>query len=217
MSERRRLRAALYAERKRLARQTRIRLNELYKIRYSPSNWVPLPRPQRAGWERTYVLRHDTPPAETQRLRAVLKLVNSTVTSPRRDFLHRSWRTKKLIPIEQPLRDLEEYEYLALDDTFKREFMRVMRRERRYGSSQPHWVARWAFKRPWLFVQRVRVHYVTHTLVTDTSVESEIRRLNDMYNSPDGLWRYEFEGHAHSDDSYDMRVRHRDLRREPLP
>jgi hypothetical protein len=113
---------------------------------------IPLEKPIRHGWNRFYILRQDLQKHRHHKeLAAILEIINTETWCDRKDFLRKSYRTGKLVPVEQDLRYLSEKEYEKLDEKLKPWFEKRQLRHRHWNMM--YWV--YVFTHPQFYVFKI--------------------------------------------------------------
>jgi len=175
------------------------RLNHLYKAQRELGT-VKLEVPIRHGWERSYRLRaQESKSAEAPIYNRILAIIGTKEKSNRKDFLTKSYLTKKLIPLEQNLKKLEPKEYDLLDKELKSYFTYVKIVRKNYRK-EIEIVYKWEFKFPYVFEFVIKPYYITELKLFDSEIEREITYIKyKLYDEM--FWTY-LPSAAHSKDDY---------------
>jgi len=170
---------------------------------------IPLDKPIRNGWERTFVLREDVKRSKDGPFfLSILAKLNNVDHCKRKDFKHKDYRTGKMKDIVQVIYDLDEKDYVKLSPQEQRHFFYTTKRIRRWhGYTEYRKV--YVFDKSWMFVFKVRPSFLTHTKVTDGEIDSEIHKIAHI------LWDTKMalvyglcdRGNWHYDDMYKVRDR----------
>ena len=141
--------------------------------------WVELPKPIRKGYVRTFVLREDVAKSkEGPFFKELLKHVNTKTYCMNKDFMTKPWNSKKKIPITQGIQGIyhDTWNKLNLTDKQKSFFEKVWKQDPK-NPKAGHYV--FEFTKPWMFETKIFPHYVTHTLLLDPQLESELREITN--------------------------------------
>ena len=163
-------------------KRTRLREGQHYE-------WVQLPKPVRAGYERFFVLRDDIVRSpDVSVYRPLLQWVNTTVTSRNKDFMYKDWKTKKKKPIEQSIKSISHTDWIkkvepTLTVKQKSMFLPVWHHNttRRNGKTvmAPGGYWTYEFQKSWVFVYKIQPYFHTHAVIINPQIESE---LKEIYN-----------------------------------
>lgn len=141
-------------------------------------NWVELEKPERHGYKKTFEVREDIAkgfPNMLPVLKDILKLCNYEITSRDKKFLRRDYKTKKMVPVEHKLKYImpREWEKLPSDkhrSLFKLEYMHTL-------AGKPFQA--YVVDDQWMFVSKIRPYYITHRLVLDPKLDSELKEIEN--------------------------------------
>lgn len=150
-------------------------------------NLVELDKPIRNGYMRFFVLREDVAKSrEAHVYRQILPLLQHKVWCSNKKFLTKSYKTKKFVPMEQALKDIEHKEWNKLQLTEKQKALfKQVWRQNKYNPKTGRYT--FEFIKPWVFVYKIEHHYKTHQLIMDPDLESELAQINNTINSQ-RLW-----------------------------
>jgi hypothetical protein len=145
-------------------------------------NRIELEKPERWGYVRTFTLRDDIAKSkEADFYRGLLKLVQIEVFSRDKKFEYKDYKTKKKLPIDQQLGFITHkvWNKLIVDGklTDKQKACFELRWKMNKYTRHGEWV--FEFTKPWMFVYKVDIHYLTHRTVIDPQLESELRELEN--------------------------------------
>jgi hypothetical protein len=153
-------------------------------------NWVELSKPERWGYKRFFVLREDVAKSrEAEFLKGILKLVQNTVFSRDKKFEYKDYKTKKKLPIEQSVGFIahKDWNKLIAENklTEKQKNCFEVRWRFNKGGKSGYWV--YVLIKDYMFVTKVQLHYVTHRLIINPQLESELKELSNRIETQ-GLW-----------------------------
>lgn len=144
-------------------------------------NKVELPKPERAGYVRTFVLRDDFAKSkEANFLNGLLKLVQTSVVSRDKKFEYKDYKTKTKKPIYQGLHEIDQKEWNKLIEkglTEKQQSYFERRWKNNRLNKGGYWA--WEFTKPFMFVYKVQPHYITHRIMIDPALDSELQELSN--------------------------------------
>ncbi len=141
-------------------------------------NIVALEYPVQRGWNRFFVLRQDiarSPDADMYK--GVLKWVNTSVHSRRKDFMYKPWNSKVYKPMEQGISFMREKEWKEAEKKFtiKQKSLFDKRWHTIYRKDKPtndgFWG--WHLQKDWMFTFKIEPYWVTHRVVINPQLESE--------------------------------------------
>ena len=145
--------------------------------------WIDV-EPYQKGWTRKFVLRDDIKNrTDAKDIRHVLDLINITKVCSRKEFTEKSWKTKKMEPIEQHLRRIDEATFKKLNEkeqSFFGEWLHHDKKEKYYRKT-------YAFKHDFWFVFEVSPNMITRHWVPDAVLESRYAELRNKLQS-NNLW-----------------------------
>jgi len=158
--------------------------------------WIPLEKPERDGWERTYVLRDDIAASPMAKFYAnLLPLINSVQLSRRKDFTYRPYkrsrkgrsRRQKRRPLPQPLILLSKSYLNGMNPKEQSHFELV-----KDDTSVSWWKRnRVVMNKPWVYKQVIQPHFVTHVRTDDKELDTELDRISDkLYSRASPLYSY---------------------------
>ncbi len=145
-------------------------------------NKVELPKPERWGYKRFFVLREDVEKSkEANFFKGILKIVQNVLLSRDRKFEYKDYKTKTKKPILQEIRSIDHREWNKLIAENKLTEKQKSFFEQKWKSNERGGGGRWVFefKKPWVFVTKVQIHYITHRIIIDPQLESELRELSN--------------------------------------
>lgn len=150
--------------------------------------WVTV-NPYQHGWLRKYQPRPDIKNRNDIRfIRQALDLLNSTVYCRNKNFMRHSWRDKKDVPIEQPLRKLTEEQFNKLSEKMQSYFTRSICIETFFWPyHQKREVVRYIFKHPFWFEFIVEPNIVVAHWLPDSEWESYCAEISNHIQR-NGLW-----------------------------
>lgn len=152
-------------------------------------NWVELPKPERSGYKRFFVLRPDVAKSrEANFYSYLLNLLQNTVIARDKKFEYKDYKTKTKRPIKQEIKDITHSQWNKLIEENKLTAKQQLFFERKWkaigsksaylgGSTQYGWV--YEFKKPWVFEFKTQPHYLTHRILLDPKLESELTELEN--------------------------------------
>jgi hypothetical protein len=145
-------------------------------------NLVELPKPERWGYKRFFVLREDVAKSrEAAFFQGILKLIQSTIISRDKKFEYKDYKTKTKKPIMQYVKDIDLRSWNKLIAEGKLTDKQQSFFERKWknnpGNKGGYWV--YEFKKPWVFELRKQPHYITHRILLDPKLESELTELEN--------------------------------------
>lgn len=145
-------------------------------------NWVELPKPERWGYKRFFVLREDVAKSrEAAFYSGILKLVQHTILSRDKKFEYKDYKTKTKKPIIQDVNviDHKDWNKLVSENkiTSKQQSFFEQIWKTNPGGRGGRWV--FAFKKPWMFTLKTQPHYITHRILLDPKLESELTELSN--------------------------------------
>lgn len=153
-------------------------------------NWVELSKPEKWGYKRFFVLREDVAKSrEADFLNGLLKLVQSTVISRDKKFERKDYKTKKKMPIHQEINYIDHKTWNKLIADGKLSEKQQSFFEKRWKMNRFGRGGFWAFEfsKPWMFVTAIAPHYITHRMIIDPQLESEIKELSNRIETQN-LW-----------------------------
>lgn len=150
-------------------------------------NWVELPKPERHGFKKSFIIRPDVRKGATPTMLAVyediLKLCNQTIVAPDKKFVKKDWRTKKKVPMELKLKHIMPHKWEELpSDRHRAQFIMVMKKDissRQYKAYE--------VRDPWMYVEQIKPHYITHRLLVDPQLDSELAEIENKIERAN-LW-----------------------------
>lgn len=153
-------------------------------------NWIELPKPERWGYKRFFVLREDIAKSrEAEFYKGILKLVQNTVLCRDKKFEAKDYETKTRKPIIQHIASIGHSDWNKLDAegklTNKQKMMFTQVWKTNKGGRGGYWV--FEFNKPWMFVTKIQPHYITHRILINPQLESEIRELENKIER-NNLW-----------------------------
>jgi hypothetical protein len=169
---------------------------------------VELDKPVRSGYHRFFVLREDVARSDDAPLyKKLLVEMQSHQYSKNKEFLYKSYPSNKLVPMEHNLSFIEHKRWNELNYTPKQAAMFdqlwIQHRDVR-GRLTKSGRYVFAFKKPWAFVAKVQPHYITHRIVINPQLESEIKELYDkIYHAHVGPKLFKLMGWKWSSDHDD--------------
>lgn len=151
--------------------------------------WVPLAVPERAGWQRYFVVRPDIArsPQGPRLERLLNKCLQNVVRSPRKDFKEKNYKTKQWVPITQHLRALAPKDWETLLPAEKLMFRHTFLKKK--GWRRTYTEEAYVFEKEWQFEFRIRPYYFTHRQVINDQLEREYQEVWDEFNG-NLMWRY---------------------------
>lgn len=160
--------------------------NDLWNQSNKDVALIPLDKPIRVGFERTFVIRPDIlrSPKKTI-ISSILPIVDNKVFCKTRKFVAKDWKTGKMKPIEQELTVLDERRYMTLTEQQKTYFQKEYRKTRRWHGGMEISVV-YAFRFPWMFEYQIKPSYITHRGIPNSDAESERTKIGDK------LWQQAF-------------------------
>lgn len=172
--------------------------------------WIPVQKPYQSGWKRTFVCREDVlKSSDAEFFENILSRINHVQYSPHKDFRERRRfrkRGRKQLPDLSLNSILEEKFYDSEKGFGKREAKYFYLKEKeRYFSKYKVYV----FEQPWRFVEKVFPHIVTHQIMLNADLDSEIDFVKYLLISE----KYHDLSIRHSGEKYWSRCR---TGREPL-
>lgn len=154
---------------------------------------VELPKPVRSGYVRFMVLREDVARSEDARLYApLLAELQKYQYSKNKDFLKKDYKTGKMVSMEYEPKQITHKRWnelnsgpnkltakqVAMFDQFwiqDRDYRGRMLKSGKYV---------WVFKKMWAFKIKVQPNYITHRMLINPKLESELKELYDkIYGS----------------------------------
>jgi hypothetical protein len=154
--------------------------NRLYQGKRA-LNWVELPKPERRGYKRYFVLREDVAKSkEANFYRTILSFIQKTVLCRDKNYEYKDHTSKAKKPIMQYVKDIDlrEWNKLVLENKLTPKMQ--MQFERKWKTTTPnrgHWV--YEFKKPWVYAFKIAPHYITHRILINPQLESELRELEN--------------------------------------
>jgi hypothetical protein len=145
-------------------------------------NWVELPKPERWGYKRFFVLREDVAKSREANFYAgILKLIQNTVLSRDKKFEYKDYKTKTKKPIMQYVKDIDLREWNKLIAAGKLTDKQQSFFERKWKNNPGNRGGYWTFefKKPWVFEMKRQPHYITHRILIDPKLESELTELSN--------------------------------------
>ena len=153
-------------------------------------NKVELPKPERWGYKRFFVLREDVANSkEAEFYKGILKLVQNTVLSRDKEFLYKDYKTKKKLPIEQHIGNISH-----------KDWNKMIAENKLTAKQQACFELRWYFNKngksgfyvyelikDYMFVYKVQPHYITHRFIINPQLESELKELSNRIEKQN-LW-----------------------------
>lgn len=165
------------------------KMDELSKLmRGQP--WIPLEVPERAGWQRYFIVRPDIArsPQGPRLERLLNKHLQNVVRSPRKDFKKQNYKTKVWEPIEQRLKMITKKDYDTLSPAEKNMFS-YMKIKRKGWPTGVWYEECFIFDKEWQFEMRIKPYYYTHRQVVNGDLERQYQEVSDQFYG--GLmWRY---------------------------
>lgn len=178
--------------------------NAIYKL---PK--VKLDKPRWMGYKRYFFLRDDIlRRKDVKDFQEILNLLNNTVYSRTKDGFSRYDFDDLPLHHKQRIKTLSEKAFKDLREPLKKYFVRFTHWDHRKKE------VRYEFIHPWMFVLKVKHHYITEVPFLDADMESEIGELeNRIYR--DNLWPLIYKAHGrsyhHRDDYGGRKIRLIDL------
>ena len=199
-------RAEFYFRKEKEAIALQKRLELLSKLRwhyhFDKSNLIELPKPIRRGWINYFVVRHDFAKSNKAKiLNQILPLIQNPIVCDRKDFtINRcdGKKLKKYIPMEHLLNHLYEHEYEKISEEMKSYFYST-ELTRKWGGS----IKVYVFKLPYMFVEKIKPHYITHTYILHNEVIAEFEYIHDKIWNSDNLGFKYLNYSSHDSDWYD--------------
>jgi len=153
-------------------------------------NWVELPKPERWGYKRFFTLRDDVAKSkEADFYRSILGLVQNTVLSRDKEFLYKDYKTKRKLPIEQYVNTISHKDWNKLLAENKLTAKQQACFEQRWKPIKNGRGGAWEFTlvKDYMFVYKIQPHYITHRLIIDPQLESELKELSNRIETQN-LW-----------------------------
>jgi len=145
-------------------------------------NWVELPKPERWGYKRFFVMREDVAKSkEADFYRGILKMIQNTILSRDKKFEYKDYKTKTKKPILQEVAGIDHKEWNKLLAAGKLTTKQQNCFEKRWKMHKYGRGGSWVFefKKPWMFVTKTQPHYITHRIVINPQLESELQELSN--------------------------------------
>lgn len=168
-------------------------------------NKVELEKPIRWGYKKFFVLREDVAKGPDAKVYlGVLPYIQNTIYCKRKDFTKKSYKTKKMVEMEHSLNDISHKKFNEISETLtlkQRSLFVKYWYTTKYHSKTIGGEWRYRLMKDWMFVPKIDVHYVTHQLILDPLLESELAEIeNRIYR--DGIWN-KIVKHAFGGSYYD--------------
>lgn len=152
-------------------------------------NWVKLDKPIRRGYRRFYVLREDIARSrEAHVYRQILPHINSEARCSDKTFTHKPWNSKVKKEIGQGLNAVSHKDWIKKVEpnlTIKQKSMFDKRwhefRDSKNKITGGEW--RFYFNKPYVFILKIEPYYVTHQVIINPQLESEMRELHNRIKS----------------------------------
>lgn len=142
-------------------------------------NKIELEKPRRHGYKRFFILRDDVAKGRDASIyRPLLKYLQTFVYCKDKKFLRKDYKTKKMVPIEQSIQSIDHRSYNKIEPTLTEKQKVLFERYWRQNPINPkngEW--RYRFKKPWMFVEKIEPHYITHVIEIDPTLESQLREI----------------------------------------
>ena len=149
-------------------------------------NWVELPKPERSGYEKKFIIRQDVAkgfPNELKVYQDILNRCNDVVGCSDKNFMKKNAQTKKKEPIVLKLKYILPHEWRELPtDKHRSQFVFVIKEDLKGKKFHAYEV-----RDPWMFVEQIKPHYITHRLVIDPQLDSELALIENKIER-NNLW-----------------------------
>ncbi len=156
--------------------------NRLHNAKWAHGgHYVEAEEPLRSGWQKTFSLREDIRGRKDfKHIQSILSKINTVAVCKTKDFKRKNWKTGEMEDIPHEPKDLTEKQWLELPLSERRFFaVKTKMKVTPYGSFL---VTSYVFSYPWMLVPKVTPHYLTHFLMLDADLESEIARTDNKIN-----------------------------------
>lgn len=144
---------------------------------------VELPKPIRKGYTRFFILREDISKSDDASFyKKFLPEIQSRQYSSNKDFERKEYPSKKMVPMEHSIQPIEHKRWNELNYSPKQAAM--FEKIWKYNTNFHGKVLKtgrfvYVFKKPWMFVPKVEPHYVTHKILINPDLESQIKELSN--------------------------------------
>ena len=144
---------------------------------------VELPKPIRKGYVRFFILREDVAKSDDASFyRRFLPLIQSKQYAPDKKFERKEYPSKKMVAMTHEVQPIEHKKWNELNFTPKQ--AALFEKTWIYISNFNGKVLKtgryvYVFKKPWMFVSKIEPHYVTHKVLIDPDLESQIQELSN--------------------------------------
>lgn len=182
---------------------------------------VPLEKPIRNGYKKTFILRDDIARREdADVLWKVLKEVNTTVYCSRKDFIAKNYKTKKMEPIKHGFRPVSKPRWDELEALWTPREIKWFSKYsyltlescpvHKHGYLKGLCNCRYTTMPIFYVVDKIDIHYLTHYRPIDPDLETKISELrhylyaNDLYRK---IWKYQTGALGYFEYGYDDRKR----------
>lgn len=149
-------------------------------------NKVELPKPERWGYKRFFILRDDIAKSRDSLFyNQLLVHIQNVILSRDKKFEYKDYKTKKRLPIHQELKPIDHKDWNKLikdgklSDKQQACFQQVWK-QNKFGKGGSYV---FEFTKPWMFVLRTEPYYLTHRTVVNPQLESELRELSNKIDS----------------------------------
>jgi hypothetical protein len=158
---------------------------------------IKLDKPIRRGWKKYYVLRADIARRDDAvTFHRILEKVNTTIYCRARDFKEKKNKVRVDMPHELGFIETKKWD---LPPAYKKFF--VYKEKLKHGKYGKTWQKGWFFLYPYMFVTKVKPHYLTHYRPVDGEIETRLAEIGGyLYRDGNDTRLNHLLGYSYHDD-----------------
>ena len=138
---------------------------------------IELEKPEKWGYRKVLILRDDVSRSDDSRFyNEILIHINNTIYSRTKVFETKDHKTRKKIPLilEPKYITHKKWNEINLTDKQRALFEKRWKNTNQYNKKQGEWV--FEFTKPWMFVEKLETHYITHKTILDPQLEMDMKQ-----------------------------------------